>query len=287
MSDLNIRFEEYEEYEDDDGFEESDSERGVRIVPPPKNDGVPRAFKIVIAVLAACALGELAFYQFIRPSLSAPIVSVSGNRSYTSAELVDMLRPMNAQNWFDFDVEAAVSILASVPGLDSVRVYKTFPNKIYISVLEREPVAMTFLNNQGRSVAVQIDKNGVLFPEHSGDGADFGSMPIVSGLPVEHMTEGMRIPVKYRQLIEQIAAIQRLPQNYFTAISEICVVPKEYGNYELVLIPFRSTVRVLTDRTLNEDALKYMMVVLDVVNLMEPDVAEIDLRYGSVSYRKR
>ena len=30
-----------------------------------------------------------------------------------------------------------------------------------------------------------------------------------------------------------------------------------------------------------------MMVALDVVNKIEPDVSEIDLRYGSVSYRKR
>ena len=45
--------------------------------------------------------------------------------------------------------------------------------------------------------------------------------------------------------------------------------------------------RVLTDRALNEDALQYMMVVLDVVNSIEPDVSEIDLRYGSVSYRTR
>ena len=95
----------------------------------------------------------------------------------------------------------------------------------------------------------------------------------------------MRIPAKYRVLIEQIAKIQALPQKYFAAISEICVVPKTYGNYELCLIPVNSKIRVLTGRSLNEEALQYMMVVLDVVNTLEPDVSEIDLRYDSVSYR--
>ena len=52
-------------------------------------------------------------------------------------------------------------------------------------------------------------------------------------------------------------------------------------------IPEDAKIRVLADRALNEDALKYMMVVLDVVKSTEPDVSEIDLRYGSVSYRKR
>ena len=64
-------------------------------------------------------------------------------------------------------------------------------------------------------------------------------------------------------------------------------VPKEYGNYELMLIPEGSKIKVLTDRTLNEEALKYMMVALDVVNSIDSNVAEIDLRYGAVSYRKR
>ena len=59
------------------------------------------------------------------------------------------------------------------------------------------------------------------------------------------------------------------------------------GNYELALYPSQAKVKVLSDRNLNEDALQYMMVVLDVVNSIEPDVSEIDLRYGAVSYRRR
>ena len=117
--------------------------------------------------------------------------------------------------------------------------------------------------------------------------SDTNEVPIVSGLPVEYMSKGMRIPSKYRPLIDQITKISELPQKYFASISEICVLPKEYGNYELALIPSQSKVKVLTDRALNEDALKYMMIVLDVVNQIGTDVSEVDLRYGSVSYRKK
>ena len=112
-------------------------------------------------------------------------------------------------------------------------------------------------------------------------------LPIVSGLPVEYMSKGMRIPAKYRPLIDQISKISGLPQHYFASLSEICVLPKDSGNYELALIPSQSKVKVLTDRALNEDALKYMLVVLDVVNQIGTDVAAVDLRYGSVSYITR
>ena len=282
MSDLSIRFDELE----DEGFFLSPDSKSKQ-KEKEKNDSFSKAVKIIFIILSVCVFLEFLFYKFIIPSIETPVVSVTGQDSYAAEEIVEFLRPMNAQNWFDFNVEQAVSILASVSGIDSVSVKKTFPNKIYIHIEEREPVALTFLTVNDRSVAVQIDENGVLFQE-KGDGAGTSAdIPILSGLPVEHMSEGMRIPSKYRALIEQIADIRRKPQKYFAAVSEICVVPKEYGNYELVLIPAKSKIRVLTDRTLNEDSLKYMMVVLDVVNSMEPNVSEIDLRYGSVSYRKK
>jgi cell division protein FtsQ len=167
-----------------------------------------------------------------------------------------------------------------------VSVDKVFPDKVLINVKERTAVAKTIVSINGRSMSVQIDENGVLFSNTTSVASD-SNIPLISGLPIENMQTGMRFPAKYKPLMAQIAEIQKLPQKYFVAISEIQVVPKEYGNYELVLYPIHTHVKVLTDRSLNEDALKYMMVVLDVVNSFEPDVREIDLRYGSVSYRSR
>ena len=251
------------------------------------DDKTVRSLKIIFAVLILFGLLEVGFYKFIRPCLTYPKVLIEGNSTYSSGEIVEMLRPMNVKNWFSFNVDSAAAIISSSSGIDSVTVKKIFPDKIYINVFERKPVAMTFINRGGKSLAFQIDRSGVIFPEKSPESIDFSSIPIISGLPVEHLSEGMRIPQKYRTLIEQIFEIRQTGQKYFAAISEICVIPKEYGNYELVLIPEGSKIKVLTDRTLNEDALKYMMVVLDVVKSIDSDVSEIDLRYGSVSYRKR
>jgi cell division protein FtsQ len=113
------------------------------------------------------------------------------------------------------------------------------------------------------------------------------SVPLVSGIPIENLQEGMRLPAKFHTLLEQISTIRNLSQRYFEAVSEIQVVPKQYGNYELVVYPTNARIRVLTDRSLTEDALKSMLVVLDVVKSIEPDVAEVDLRYDSLSYRCR
>lgn len=251
-----------------------------------ENDKITKAVKIIFVLLLFVFISELVLYKFVFPCKESPKVMFTGSHSYTNAELISYLSPMRTSSWMDFDVEVAVSILASVSGIDSVSVKKHFPNKIYINIKERNPVAMTFVNYNGRCMALNIDETGVLFPKKNSSNVDLNYVPIISGLPVEHLSEGMRIPSKYKLLISQINDISKNNKEYFKAISEICVVPKEYGNYELVIIPTESKIRVLTDRTLNEESLRYMMVVLDVVGKTESNVAEIDLRYGSVSYRR-
>lgn len=246
-----------------------------------------KIIKVVFCVLCFLLIGELIGYKYIMPSFSSPKITVSGQKNYSAEEIAAKLLIMNSTNWFDFDVEQAAAILSSESGIDNVIVEKKFPDKIYINIEERVPVAVTFVDNNGCSLPMQIDKNGVLFPGKKTSMPDSNEAPIVSGLPVEYMSSGMRIPSKYRPLIEQIAKISALPQKYFASVSEICVIPKEYGNYELALIPAQSKVKVLTDRALNEDALKYMMVVLDVVKQIDTNVSEVDLRYGSVSYTSR
>lgn len=272
MSDLSL-LGEFEQYEVSDKYKKEKDSKFFKWI------------KILVIALVAVLLFELVLLKVVHPSMGAPKLIISGNNNYSSEKLNEVLAELPAQNWFSFDTEGAASRLSAVSGIDCVKIEKVFPDKIKINVTERESVAMMFVNDNGRTVPIQIDKNGVLFTNTSGGVKEDGSVPIISGIPVEHLAEGMRIPAKYRVLIEQIAKIQALPQRYFEAVSEICVVPKTYGNYELMLIPVNSKIRVLTSRSLNEESLQYMMVVLDVVNSLEPDVTEIDLRYDAVSYR--
>lgn len=243
--------------------------------------------KILVFVLAILLFAELIISMVLVPCFSKPSITVSGLKSASQQEFTELMGSMKTSSWLRFDTQRAASLLSSVPYIDSVDVSKVFPDRVIVSVKERVPVAKTVINNGGRYISVQIDKNGVLFTGNRQKSDTDYEIPLVSGLPVEKFREGMSIPANYRVLLDQIETVRSRSQKYFAAISEIQVVQKEYGNYELVLYPVHKHVRVLTDRSLNEEALKYMMVVLDVVDSIEPDVSEIDLRYGSVSYRTR
>ena len=252
------------------------------------SDSKMNAVKIFAAIFGILLICELCVYFFVVPCLDKVEISWSGLSSYSKESMNGVISSVANKKFMNFSAAEAKSLVMSVPGVESVSVSKRFPNKVYIHVTERKPVAMTFVSNGGRTIPVEIDKNGVLFNGNSSKISNSdSSLPLISGIPVENIPEGMRIPQKYRALMEQIDQIRSLSQNYFAAVSEIHVIPKEYGNYELVLYPIHSRTRILTGRQLNEESLQYMMVALDVVNALEPDVEEIDLRYGSVTYRTK
>lgn len=244
-------------------------------------DKKARILIIIFAVLCTLLALEAAVYKLVLPSMGLPKITFSGARTLTDADLSAALDKMKDTGWFTFNPEEAVSLLSEIPAVDSVTVTKRFPDKITILITERECVASMFItNSEGRSVSVAVDKSGMLFA----DSEVHLSVPIISGIPVENLSSGMRIPSRYRPLIDQIAHIEAMQKNYFAALSEICVVPKENNNYELMLIPSNAKTKVIIDRVLNEEALEYMMIVLDVIKEVAPDAQVIDLRYGSISF---
>lgn len=243
--------------------------------------------KIIVFVLCILLLIEAALYTFIIPALVPAKISFYGFKNIPESVARSKIQEIDTLTWMQFDASRAVNALSSISGIERVSVDKRFPDRVDIRITERKAVAKTIIETGGKCKSVQIDKNGVLFLANADYIAKDNNIPLITGLPVEEMAEGSRLPSKYRSLMEQIDYISSLPQKYFAAVSEIQVVTKEYGNYELILYPVHTHIRVLTDRVLNEDSLKYMMVALDVVNSLEPNAAEIDLRYGSVSYRAR
>ena len=254
-------------------------------------DAVPdkkvKILKIIVLVLGILLLAEGILYTVVMPCLSPAKMEYSGLRSLSVSEMNSVLREASGSSWLSFDTAKAVSALSTVSCIENVSVDKHFPDKVRVIVHEREAVAKTIINAGGRAVPVQIDRMGVIFTSGSNVRKQDYTVPLVSGLPLDDVQNGMRLPAKYRPLMEQIAVLGALPQTYFAAISEIQVMPKAYGNFELVLYPIHTKVKVLTDRSLDEEQLKYMMVALDVVNSIDSNVGEIDLRYGSVSYRTR
>ena len=158
MSDVSLLV--AEEYLENDYFLSEDMDSTAE----GKTEKKIKFIKTIFCVLCFALLCELVIYKYVMPSFSSPKVTVTGQKEYTAEEIARLLLPMNSTSWFDFDVDQAVALLSSEAGIDHVVVEKRFPDKIFVNVSEREPVAVTFVMDKGSTKPVQIDKNGVLFP---------------------------------------------------------------------------------------------------------------------------
>ena len=239
--------------------------------------------KVLVFLLGAVLVLEGLLYLVVIPATSQVRVTFIGLQNLRAEDLGRKLSLHCDSRWIGFDTAVAVSQLSSYGAIESVSVEKRFPDKVFVKIKERIPVAVTLAEVNGKTCPVQIDKNGVLFKS---DGTvPPSSLPLISGLEADSFFDGMHLDSKYRSLLERVSLIQDSNPAYFSAVSEIKVLPKEYGNYELALYPLYSKVRVLTDRNLCESALQSMMLVLEMVKGLRPNVSEVDLRYGAVSYK--
>lgn len=250
-----------------------------------KKDKKLLLIKIIVIILCLVLFAELVLYTLIIPNQRQVTVTFSGLQTYTTEEMYDLLGSEKGKTWMTFDSSAVALRYTNCPWIKSVVVEKHFPSTVHISVQERIPIATTLLNMNGKTVPVCIDETGVLFSAK--EGMDVSHLPILSGLPITHFSDGMKLSSEYQSLVFKLAELQQLPQKYLSVISEIHINEPKHGGFDLTLYPIKSNIRILMDRNLSEDSLQYMVVALDVVNSLAADITEIDLRYGSVSYRYR
>lgn len=245
-------------------------------------DWKPYILKILAAVLAVFILAEFAFYMVVVPATSRINLAVQGSSSVGVDELCSLAGLSGNERWISFDTAIVASRLASNPLFEAVSVEKKFPDRVIITLSERAPVAVAFGTVKGRTVPVEIDRNGVAF--RIGNPSVGANLPLVTGLTFENPVPGMRLNTRLKPLLKDLGEIGAKNPVLLSSVSEIKIEQKTYGGYDLVIYPVHTRVRVRTDKALNEDALQYMMLVLDVVKDLAVDVDEIDIRAGTVAY---
>lgn len=237
----------------------------------------------ILCALLLCILVVVALcYLIIAPASSYVSVEVRGGPQVSSEEILSIAGIRTDTKWSDFDASAAEAKLRLHPLFSDASVNKRFPDRVIVSVTERVPVAVAVGEFEGRSVPVEIDRDGVIF--RVGATSSARSLPLITGINMANPVPGSSLSAQLRPLLRQIEVLVNENPRLLALVSEIKIAPKAYGSYDLVLFPVHMAVPVRTDRALNEDALQYMMLVLDVVEDLGIDVREIDIRAGTVAY---
>lgn len=250
-----------------------------------KTDGRKILLKVLIGLLIVLLAVELLFYIILVPVTSEVRLEITGTETMGYDEVCQLAGISGSEKWLHFNASSVATRLASNPLFESVTVSKQFPDTVNISFKERTPVAVCFGEIGGRTVPLEIDREGVAFRI---GGTEIGNnIPLLTGLTFENPVAGMRLNERLKPLLQQIEYLENNHPVLLASVSEIKIEPKTYGGYDLVLYPVHTPVKVRTDKALNQDVIQYIMLVLDVVQAEIQDIDEIDIRAGTVAYRMK
>jgi cell division protein FtsQ len=265
------------------GYVYADEVIPAKTASPSKPDRLlKRLIMIVMLILAA----ELIWLAGISPCMPLSSVEVSGIPGVDRGTVLTLAEIDGQSSYMSVRPGKIEEALMAIPQVGAVRVTKQFPSKVRILLESRKAVALSLAGIGGRIRPVYFDKNGVVFKiggaESLGDLPS--SMPIISGLIFEQATVGMRLPPEFTEFFTELERIGDDAPELLAALSEIRINKKAYDGFDLVLYPVHNPVKVRVGSDLNENLLRYMILVIDVFKNKGVDVEEIDFRTGTASY---
>jgi cell division septal protein FtsQ len=245
--------------------------------------------KKVLVVCVALLAAEVVWLFVVNPSVPFSKVNVTGLESgapggLSRAEILKTAGVASNTSYLGFDAVSAQKALEALPQIAAARVTKRFPNVLTIFVQERVPAAAALVEIDGRSQPVLIDSTGLIFQAGGFTGKLPASTPLISGLSFKNIRAGARLPAALKPLMEDIASLRENAPEVLAAISEICVIPNKYENYELAIWTDNSQAKILLGHRLDADKIRYALLLADVLAEKGIDAKEIDYRTETASY---
>jgi cell division protein FtsQ len=240
----------------------------------------------LVILIAGILAAELLWLFGITPLLPLSVVEVNAVPGIDRASLLARAGIGSHSSYFTVNTMLAEKNLEQMYQIESARVIKQYPDTVRVFVEQRRPAALSLVNKGGRVIPVYIDKHGMLI-QLGGSPVNTGSstaLPIVSGLTFERLEEGAKLPAELEGFFARLDSINENAPELLAFISEIGINKKAYNGFDLVLYPVNSAIKFRLEPDLNEDALRYMILMMDVFDSTGVRVDEVDLRNGTASY---
>ena len=236
-------------------------------------------------VIGSIALGiELIWFLGVTPFKPFSRIDVYGFSWYDQNSLLAFAGLTQDSSYIFTNAKETEERIASLPQIESVRVFKRFPDRLEINLSARKAAAFAFAESGGKTIPVVLDRQGVIFQiGNTGQTDAYSDFPVLSGLAIEQPALGMRLPAKFFPLLEELDAIRINAPELLSAVSEICVDKKSPEGFDITLYLLNHKIKIrLSD--LNEELLRYSLLVADVLAVREPDIDLIDFRGAIASY---
>ncbi len=254
------------------------------------NQKIEKFFIRLIILLLAVIILEVAFHFYIAPSLYIKKIEIiSGPELGLSETDVLALTGLDTRmNYFEVRTADIAGRLLSIPAVRNVGVKKVFPSTLVLTITARNPVGIFLVNSGAGTIPMAVDSDGVLFPLE-GNSSSSMDYPVISGVYAPNIKNGARLPLSLCSFMKDLDMVRNAAPELSGLISEVKFVKKEGLDYEVVLYPVNSKVRVRIGNELDVKLLRYMVMILDVISMQSgmDNLEEIDLRTGEAVYRIR
>jgi len=248
--------------------------------PPRRLEKFLKAFIVLAVIILA---GKMIWLMGVTPFRPLSRIDIVGYTGVSREQIVAAAGITSISSYFSTDVQAMERALMGIPAIQSARVIRHFPDRLQIILEGRRAVAAALVFVDGRTVPAFFDSQGVIFEIGREGRAVPHHLPVVSGLIIERPVPGMRLPAMFGSFFRQLELIGASSPELLGAISEIRINPQPFDGFDLILYPIHRRIRVRVNE-LNEETLRYALLMVDVVASRESGIGKIDFRSSIASY---
>ena len=242
---------------------------------------------LLISLLAVVILTQGLLNLFIMPRMKISQILLESTLRLPDQTLLSLGGIKGEVNYLTLDEKALQDTYELSPLIRKAYVQKQFPNSLKIVLYGRNPLGVSLLVEDGLCVPVIFDEKGVLF--HKGETGTGADLPILSGIKYGEVQEGMTLPDSLLPLLANLKVLQDDSPLLFNQLSEIRVDKKSGDLFDLTLFLEAFITPVKTTAVLDEELLKKILLVLDVLKgrNMLAGVEYADFRSGQVVLKMR
>jgi len=244
---------------------------------------IEKGLKRLLIVAAVIFTMQLVWLFGVSPFIPFSTVEVHDFSSLHRAEILSLAGINENSSFFSTNVKEIQERLSRHILVESAVVMKRFPDRLSIYLNPRQAAAVTLTSINSRQVPVFVDRKGVYFKYGEIGSHDAMDLPVLSG--VENPQLNMRLPSSLVTLVENLSKMSISSPELLSAISEIRIERKSWDGFDLVLFPVHSSIKVRIENDLNEETLRYMLLMLNVFEANADKPEEIDFRSGMGSYK--
>jgi len=241
----------------------------------------------VFLFIVGLAFMETVFIILISPNLKIDKVQVYVPASVpiSSSDVKELAGITGEESFFSINPTEIENKLLECNLIKAAKVEKRFPSTVKIVLEGRTPFALAFIDVDGHTVPVTMDRDGVIF--EMGEGVSNYGLPVISGLTFPDFHLGTRLPSVFVSYLLSMENVKKISEDLFARISEIRFVEKGEGIFDVIIYPEDGNISARTGVELSDVTLRKVFTALDVVSGLGKHTDEIDCRADKIVYRNK